>query len=151
MAERLIRDLRFKAGKLRHLGGETPNWCLKQAVHLHNHQYNRSIGMAPVEADKMENAGKVLSFIMKQRSKEMAKMKRPLRQLFQVGDWVRIRQKPVGDSFFKIGAPTTSAEPFRVIGVKPTEPIISYFLESVDRLHLPGSFLETDLVRTSPI
>jgi len=143
MAERLIKDLRLKIAKLR-ITGMQPNEAIKSAVVLHNNQYNRSIGMTPNRASELKNAGDVLLFITRQRGKEMDKIGGPVKQKFTIGQWVKIRK--LKELFRKTGEPTVTSEAYKISGVKFTEPVISYYLQTSQQVALPGSFLQSQLI-----
>jgi len=143
MAERLIKDLRLKIAKLKTTGMK-PNEAIKAAVVLHNNQYNRSIGMTPNQASDPKKAGDVELFIARQRAKEMDKIGKPVKQKFRIGQWVKIRK--LKDLFRKTGEPTVISEAYKISGVKFTEPVISYYLQTSEQVALPGSFIQTQLI-----
>ena len=103
--------------------------------------------MAPSDADKMENAGKVLKTIIQNRTQELSDIGGPVPQKFQLGQWVRIRRHPA-DPFHKTGQSTISKNWYKIVGIHPTSPVISYYLQTRDQLQLPGSYLQTDLIPT---
>jgi len=146
MAERLIKDLRLKIAKLK-TTGMRPNEAIKAAVVLHNNQYNRSIGMTPNRASEPHNAGDVELFIARQRGKEMDKIGGPVKQKFRIGQWVKVRK--LKEQFRKTGEPTVIGEAYRITGVKFTEPVISYYLQTSQQVALPGSFLQSQLIAAS--
>jgi len=147
IGERIIKEIRLKAAKLRELK-YSPNEALKRAVLNHNSSFSTSIGMSPSEASDIKRAGDVLLHVQRNRARQRNKIGFvPIK--FRVGQHVRMRTLKTQDArghFTKIGRPTVTGEVFKITSIVYTEPEVSYKLANWQEVALPGSYLQSSLV-----
>ena len=139
-AERFIRTLRTKSGKISRHEKQGGWQSIKKACDTYNQQISTPTGEKPAEAvESREAQARIIDRILLRNQKSIEKAKRPK---YKVNDWVRIKLNYQDDAFAKTSKPRWSSELYRIAAVKRTMPIASYQLETSDGISLPGTWTE---------
>lgn len=121
---------------------------LQSLVETYNNRSHRSLeGMTPMEADKVENEGRVQA-IHHSRYEKLARQRRE-RLPFKVGEVVKIKTLPGKiSSSNRAYAEQFKGEYFRIVRINRTLPVAMYYLRSMDTEEIiDGGFYAQELQR----
>jgi len=139
-AERFIRTLRTKSGKISQQERQGGWQSIKKACDSYNHQISTATGEKPIEAvESREAQARIIDRILLKNQKSVEQAKKPK---YKVNDWVRIKLNYQDEAFAKSSKPRYSNELYRIAAMKRTTPIASYQLETSDGISLPGTWSE---------
>ncbi len=146
LAESLIRSLRIILGRVVTGGGS--GWkSVAQSVEIYNNSPHSSINNRTPNSVTMEDAGKILEFVLNKRAKEIdekGSFVTPAK--FEKNDIVRKLEMDKKGAFDKINLPRWSKTLYRIEKVLPTMPRPSYILsDPLSGATLPGSFPENSI------